>query len=367
MTDPFAAICGLDDLKDEARYLAAEELPVLITGETGVGKNLFAAAIHRASPRRARRMVTVHCPTVPSTLFESEVFGHRRGAFTDAHEDRPGAVEVAEGGTLFFDETGDLPAQAQAKLLRVVEEHRYRRVGDSEERTADIRCLFATNHDLAALVREGRFRSDLYYRIALHELHIPPVRERREEIPRLADFLWRQLTDGEADPLRSAEVGLLADFSFPGNVRELRGILEQLWLRWRLDASRSRYEVLAEILRRHGQAPAGQASGSVLLQRHVQRMIEEGASFWDAVHRPYLRREISRAELFEVLRVGLDLSGGSWKRLVPIFRVGEAKYKKFLDFVHKQGFSRHLHRRPGGDSPLAREGASTQAGQAAEI
>lgn len=297
-------------------------------------------------------MVTVHCPTVPLALFESEVFGHRRGAFTDAHENRLGAVELAHGGTLFFDEIGDLSASGQAKLLRIVEERCYRPVGDSEERTADIRCVFATNHDLAALVREGRFRQDLYFRMALHELHIPPLRERRREIPQLAALLWQKLTGGGGEPLRSAEIDLLADHGYPGNVRELRGVLERLWFRARLDGSHPRVAVLAEILRRDGQAPSVPTSGSVLSQRRVLQMIQSGASFWDAVHRPYLQRDINRAELFEVLHAGLDLAGGSWKRLVPIFGIGEAHYKKFLDFVRKQGFTLDRYSGRGGDSPV---------------
>ena len=183
-------------------------------------------------------------------------------------------------------------------------------------------------------------------RIALHELHIPPLRERRHEIPQLTALLWRQVTGGSCAPLGSPEVELLAAYHFPGNVRELRGILERLWLRSRRASRHSRIEILGDILQRGASPPSVQGCQSLLAQRCLRQMIEAGASFWDAVHRPYLRRDINRAELYEVLRAGLELSAGSWKRLVPIFRVGDVNYKKFLDFVRKQGFT--LDRRGGG-------------------
>ncbi|MCE1250508.1 MAG: sigma-54-dependent Fis family transcriptional regulator [Comamonadaceae bacterium] len=200
---------------------------VLLLGESGTGKELAARAIHDASSRAARALVVVDCASLPETLFESELFGHERGAFTGAHAARAGLVEAAQGGTLFLDEVGDIPLSMQVKLLRLLESGTYRRVGQTELRRADIRLVAATHHDLQALVRAGRFRQDLYYRLSTFPVRLPALRERREDIALLATALLQRLAPGRTLRLAPEALQLLAQQPFPGNVRELRNVLER--------------------------------------------------------------------------------------------------------------------------------------------
>ena len=200
---------------------------VLLLGESGTGKELAARAVHEASSRAARALVVVDCASLPETLFESELFGHERGAFTGAHAARAGLVEAAQGGTLFLDEVGDIPLSMQVKLLRLLESGTYRRVGQTELRRADIRLVAATHHDLQALVRAGRFRQDLYYRLSTFPIRLPALRERREDIALLAAALLQRLAPGRTLRLAPEALQLLAQQPFPGNVRELRNVLER--------------------------------------------------------------------------------------------------------------------------------------------
>ncbi|POR12752.1 sigma-54-dependent Fis family transcriptional regulator [Diaphorobacter sp. LR2014-1] len=200
---------------------------VLLLGESGTGKELAARAVHEASPRAGRPLVVVDCASLPETLFESELFGHERGAFTGAHAARAGLVEAAHGGTLFLDEVGDIPLTMQVKLLRLLESGTYRRVGHTELRRADIRLVAATHRDLRAMVREGRFRQDLYYRLSTFPIQLPALRERPQDIPLLAESLLQRVAGGRGLVLAPAALRRLAQHPFPGNVRELRNVLER--------------------------------------------------------------------------------------------------------------------------------------------
>jgi transcriptional regulator with GAF, ATPase, and Fis domain len=203
---------------------------VLILGETGTGKELVAHEIHRRSGRKDGPLVRVNCASIPRELFESEFFGHIRGAFTGAVKDRPGRFETAEGGTLFLDEIGEVPMEMQTKLLRVLQEKRYERVGDDRTRYADVRIIAATNGDLKAAVSAGRFREDLYYRLHVFPIQVPPLRERADDIPALAkhfvDLSVKELKCPKPR-LTRASVTKLQSYNWPGNIRELRNVVER--------------------------------------------------------------------------------------------------------------------------------------------
>lgn len=209
------------------RRAAPSQIPVLLQGESGTGKELFAHALHQESPRARGPLVVVDCTGLSESLFESELFGHERGAFTGAQQRKIGLAEAAHGGTLFLDEIGDVPLPMQVKLLRLIESGTFRRVGGVETLRSDFRLVAATHKPLLEMVEERSFRQDLYYRISAFPIHLPALRERVEDIPLLVDsLLWRM---GGAQPLRIDDEArrLLKQYSFPGNVRELRNILER--------------------------------------------------------------------------------------------------------------------------------------------
>ena len=212
------------------RRLAPHVRTVLITGETGTGKELVARAMHKLGPRSAKRFITVNCSAVVETLFESELFGHMRGAFTGATDHKAGLFEVADGGTLFLDEVGELPPAVQAKLLRVLEEGEVQRVGSLEPRKIDVRLIAATNRDLRAEVAAGRFRNDLYYRLNIVEIRLPPLRDRREDVPYLTAAFVRSFSQRFSKPLVGLTPGaerMLSDARWDGNVRQLRNVIER--------------------------------------------------------------------------------------------------------------------------------------------
>jgi PAS domain S-box-containing protein len=203
---------------------------VLILGETGVGKELVARAIHARSPRANAPLVKVNCASIPKDLFESEFFGHVKGAFTGAHRDRVGRFQLADGGTLFMDEVGEIPLELQGKLLRVLQEHEFERVGDDATRKVDVRVIAATNRDLEQLVAEGRFREDLYYRLSVFPIEVPPLRQRREDVVQLAQhFLEVTCKEFGRKPLKltRAQAEALVTYDWPGNVRELKNVIER--------------------------------------------------------------------------------------------------------------------------------------------
>jgi DNA-binding NtrC family response regulator len=200
---------------------------VLLQGESGTGKELVAQAVHEASPRAAHALVVVDCASLAQTLFESELFGHERGAFTGANTSKPGLVEAASGGTLFLDEVGDIPLPMQVKLLRLLESGTFRRVGSTELRHTDVRVVSATHRNLPAMVADGRFREDLYYRLSTFPISLPALRDRVEDIPVLAVALLARVAPQRQLTVSAGALALLQQHPFPGNVRELRNVLER--------------------------------------------------------------------------------------------------------------------------------------------
>ncbi|WP_161865023.1 sigma-54-dependent transcriptional regulator [Pseudomonas yangonensis] len=222
----------MKSLRKQIQKLSRSQAPVYISGESGSGKELVARLIHEQGPRIEQPFVPVNCGAIPSELMESEFFGHKKGSFTGAIEDKQGLFQAANGGTLFLDEVADLPLPMQVKLLRAIQEKAVRAVGGQQEVVVDVRILCATHKDLAAEVAAGRFRQDLYYRLNVIELRVPPLRERREDIAQLAEVMLARLAEGTgltAAKLHPDALEKLKNYRFPGNVRELENMLERAY------------------------------------------------------------------------------------------------------------------------------------------
>ncbi len=210
--------------------VAATDATVLLLGETGTGKELIARAIHERSQRQKQSFVTLNCAAIPSSLFESELFGHERGAFTSANMQRAGRLELADRGTLFLDEVGEMPLEVQPKLLRTLQEHTYERLGSARTKSIDVRLVAATNADLEQLMEEKQFRRDLYYRLNVFPIRIPPLRERLEDIPLLVKYFTQKYArqmNKQIDTIPESTIQKLQRWSWPGNVRELENLIER--------------------------------------------------------------------------------------------------------------------------------------------
>jgi len=307
----------MQELFDTIRRLAPHVRAALVAGETGTGKELVARALHSLGPRRDRKFVAFNCSAIVETLFESEFFGHTRGAFTGAHEAKSGLFELADGGTLFLDEIGELPAAMQAKLLRVVEYGEVQRVGAGQPRRVDVRVIAATNRDLAGEAAAGRFRQDLYYRLNVVEIMLPPLRERREDIRYLVASFIKEFAKSFDKPLVGISPGaerLLTQAPWPGNVRELRNTLERACMLCdgRILSDR---DVLAALGRQAASAPASAAAS--------------GAALAETVATPPVRVALDRERIEQVLaQVGGNRSAAA--RMLGVSR--RALYRRLDSF-----------------------------------
>ena len=274
-----------------ARQVAASDASVLLTGESGTGKNVLAGAIHGWSPRRDGPFVTVACTTLSERLLESELFGHVKGAFTGAWKDKPGRLQAADGGTLFLDEVGDIALDLQTKLLRFLQEHQFERVGSGDTITVDVRIIAATNRDLEAEVHAGHFREDLFFRLNVVGIRLPPLRERLEDLPALIEHLLsvqRARHRRETLQLAPEARAVLAGYQWPGNVRELVNVLERAVVLARGDVIRAD-ELPDRLLA--PERPSGPSPGDIALsleeleRRHIQQVLAEAATLEDAAAR----------------------------------------------------------------------------------
>jgi DNA-binding NtrC family response regulator len=302
-TDPFVLpSAAMRALGEEAERVAASDSPVLILGETGAGKGVLARWLHARGPRAGEAFVDLNCASLSRELMETELFGHEKGAFTGAVAAKEGLLDVAHRGTLFLDEIGDVDAAVQPKLLKVLEEGRFRRLGDVRDREVDVRLILATHQDLAAAVREKRFRSDLYFRVSALPLQIPPLRERPEDIPVLARALLERIAFDVGRPqlaLSEDALAALQAYRWPGNTRELRNVLERAAILSKADtltARDVRFSAPVEA------APVPDDSGHTLEEverRHIERVLaEEGGH----VERSARRLGVPRSSLYERLK-----------------------------------------------------------------
>jgi two-component system response regulator PilR (NtrC family) len=300
LTHQFANIVGRSEgmlgVFKMIETVARTNSTILLTGESGTGKGLVAQAIHFHSLRRDRPVVAVNCGALPEALLESELFGHMRGAFTGADSNKKGLIEVADRGTVFLDEIGEMNAVMQVKLLRVLQERKFRRVGGLEEMQADIRVIAATNQDLAKLVADGRFREDLFYRINVIGIHLPPLRERREDIPLVAEHFLAKYSEqmGKSINAISREaLALMQKYDWPGNIRELENTIE------RAVALESTPTVLPDSLPPAVRADSGRTSIGVVSQQPLESSLPPSGFDLEAhvqeIERGYLAEALKRA------------------------------------------------------------------------
>ena len=302
-----------------------EEKPVLLLGETGIGKSHIAELIHKYSGRKGR-FITINTPGIPHTLLESEIFGHKKGAFTDARIDKKGIVEEAKGGTLFFDEISEVPISFQAKLLRFIETKKYLVLGQSVEKEADVRIVAAANKDLQEAIKNKEFREDLYFRLQVLEIEIPPLRERKEDLKALVIEMQRFLKGKE---IGSGFWEAIYIHNWPGNVRELITVLTRAGIL--LDNPITGKDIQDIINQSRFKGSVDQRINKI---EQIWNRIKAGESFWDAVKRPFLDRDLNRDEVKEIIKRGLAESDGVYKHLLKLFNLKANEYKKLMRFLN---------------------------------
>ena len=322
---------AMTDLLSIAERAAKSPAKVLITGESGVGKDVVARFIHSQSARNAAPFVAVNCAGVPETLLESELFGHVKGSFTGAYRDKRGKIQLAQNGTLFLDEVGEMSLRMQALLLRFLENGEIQAVGSDEPHArVDVRVVAATNKNLGTLVASGQFREDLLYRLRVIHLDVPPLRDRPEDVqPLTKHFLARA---GRELTFSDAALRAFQRYRWPGNVRELLNVVEQLvWLcpngvieLEHLPASmRTAPGLLAPVEDRRRQ----------VADDLYDALVRQGASFWDHVYPMFLARDITRHDLRELVRRGLRESRGRYKSMLTLFGMSTQDYRRFMNFL----------------------------------
>jgi len=323
-----------EDLRDAAR----SDARVLITGESGVGKELAARTIHAFSSRSSGPLVALNSAGVPDSLLESELFGHMRGSFTGAYRDKPGIFEAARNGTVLLDEVGEMSLRMQSLLLRFLETGEIQPVGGSRPRyTVDVRVVAMTNRKLHDQIAAKEFREDLYYRLNVIHVVVPPLRERREDIPVLAQHFVKSCAEQYGLPqveFSPEALDSLINYDWPGNVRELKNVIERTIVRARTP-SVSRRDLPAELFQLASKVVATAAPQASVPDALYERMVKSGESFWSAVYAPFMMRDLTRGDLRRIVRLGLEQTRGSYTLLVQLFNMRADDYKRFLNFLRK--------------------------------
>jgi transcriptional regulator with PAS, ATPase and Fis domain len=326
-------------LQQEVDRVARSDAKVLVTGESGVGKEIVARAIHTRGPRASNMFAPVNCAGLPETLLESELFGHVKGSFTGAYRDKPGKLETANHGTVFLDEIGEMTLRMQGLLLRFLETGEVQKVGaDGSGSHINVRIIAATNRNLREMIAQGTFREDLFYRLNVIHLVVPPLRDRREDIPALVTHFRVQFAGVNRSPITSVTpeaMKALKEYSWPGNVRELENVIERMIV-----------TVQGNVIEVEHLSPEIRAQDPVALRpkrerrRTVaddlyKRMLEQRESFWVAVYPLFMDREITRANMREIIRRGLEEARGNYKIVARLFNMESRDYKRFLNFLRK--------------------------------
>ncbi len=331
---------AIRELREEIAYAGRSDAKVLITGESGVGKEVLARLVHRHSARARAQLVTINCAGLPESLLESELFGHVRGSFTGAYRDKAGLLELANNGTIFMDEIGEMSLRMQAVLLRFLESGEIQRVGaERPQARVNVRVIAATNRNLIERIAAKEFREDLYYRVNVIHLTVPPLRERREDIAELLDHFLQHFSRRHnlATPrLADEALEALVGYRWPGNVRELKNFVERLVLR-----ARSGLITVADLPLEISPAPAPRApaarepGAAPAVDRMFDRMTRGHESFWTVVYEPFMSRDMTRDDLRAIVSRGLEQTRGSYRILVQLFNMPESDYKRFLNFLRK--------------------------------
>ena len=344
---PFPSLIGespaLVALRTELGYACRCDAKVLITGESGVGKEIVAGLIHRGSKRNHHPVVTVNCAALTDTLLETELFGHVRGAFTGAVRDRVGLLEQANRGTIFMDEVGETTPRMQGLLLRFLETGEIQRVGsDRMDARVNVRVIAATNRNLVDAVAAKAFRDDLYYRLNVIQLHLPALRERAEDVPALLAHFLAVLAQQYQVPvptLSAAAMEALTSYAWPGNVRELKNVAERLVVRGSADvvdlAELPTAVLSMDVTRSQARAMAPPNRADALFDE-LQRT---QGSFWSVVYAPFMSRDLTRDDLRGLVGKGLEKTSGNYRLLTELFNMPAGDYKRFLGFLRKH----HCH------------------------
>jgi transcriptional regulator with PAS, ATPase and Fis domain len=343
----------ITELKAEIDRVARSDAKVLITGESGSGKEVVARAINSSSPRANQPFVPVNCAGIPETLLESELFGHVKGSFTGAYRDKPGKLEMSDNGTIFLDEIGEMTLRMQGLLLRFLETGEIQKVGaERVAKVTNVRVLTATNRNLRDLITQGLFREDLFYRINVIHIVVPPLRERRDDIPQLIDYFLHRFTNREASngngngngsgtyytivkAISPEAMAALCAYAWPGNVRQVENVIERLVVT-------GRHEVvqLAD-LSPEIRTPLQWTSKPQQERRRTvaddlfAKLVDGRESFWTAVYPLYMNREITKGNMRDLIHRGLAEARGNYKIVLRLFNMESSDYKRFLNFLRK--------------------------------